>query len=250
MSADRRDGYVAEIFTSFQGEGPRAGERHLFVRLAGCNIRCRYCDTPDSLERTAGCRVDCGAAGVEWLANPLPAATLRALIEAEIAREATIDAVAVTGGEPLVQAPFLAAVLDGARLPVPVLLETNGVLPRQLERVIERIDVVSMDIKPPTNTGERGFWAEHEAFLRIAAGRDLYVKLLVDAGTAVAEVERAAALVAAATPAAPLFLQPVSLAGGGVDIGAEHLEACFRAARARVRHVRVVPQTHKMLGIQ
>jgi 7-carboxy-7-deazaguanine synthase len=48
-----KPGYLSEIFVSFQGEGAHVGRRHLFVRLAGCNIRCRYCDTPDSLDRTA-----------------------------------------------------------------------------------------------------------------------------------------------------------------------------------------------------
>ena len=47
-----RPGYLSEIFVSFQGEGAHVGYRHLFVRLAGCNLRCRYCDTPDSRERT------------------------------------------------------------------------------------------------------------------------------------------------------------------------------------------------------
>ena len=36
---------VAEIFESINGEGPLAGQRALFVRFAGCNISCSYCDT-------------------------------------------------------------------------------------------------------------------------------------------------------------------------------------------------------------
>jgi len=250
MSVPERQGYVAEIFTSFQGEGACVGERHLFVRLAGCNIRCRYCDTPDSLERTPRCRVDHGADPSEWRDNPMSSAALRALIGAALACDPTIDAISFTGGEPLVQSAFLAEVLGAARLPVPVLLETNGVLPSQLGQVIEWIDVVSMDIKPPSNTGERAFWDEHARFLAIAAQGDVYVKLLVDSGTALAEVERAAALVAGAAPGAQMFLQPVSRPGGGVDITSSELTAFYSRARSHCRKVRVLPQTHKMLGIQ
>ncbi len=45
-------GYLSEIFVSFQGEGLHVGRRHLFLRLSGCHLRCRYCDTPGSLTRS------------------------------------------------------------------------------------------------------------------------------------------------------------------------------------------------------
>ena len=37
---------IAEIFRSIQGEGRLTGTESLFVRTSGCNLRCRYCDTP------------------------------------------------------------------------------------------------------------------------------------------------------------------------------------------------------------
>ncbi|HDL60283.1 MAG TPA: 7-carboxy-7-deazaguanine synthase QueE [candidate division WOR-3 bacterium] len=36
---------ISEIFSSIQGEGPRSGVPSIFLRLGGCNLRCRYCDT-------------------------------------------------------------------------------------------------------------------------------------------------------------------------------------------------------------
>ena len=42
MSATYR---VAEQFVSINGEGTRAGELAVFVRLCGCNLQCSYCDT-------------------------------------------------------------------------------------------------------------------------------------------------------------------------------------------------------------
>ena len=45
---------VIEIFSSFQGEGLLIGERQIFVRFAGCNLNCNYCDTNDSKSEKSG----------------------------------------------------------------------------------------------------------------------------------------------------------------------------------------------------
>ena len=44
--------HVTEIFDSIDGEGKRTGLMAIFVRLAGCNLRCSYCDTAYSLSLT------------------------------------------------------------------------------------------------------------------------------------------------------------------------------------------------------
>ncbi len=43
---------ITEIFRSLQGEGKNQGKPCLFIRLAGCNLNCCWCDTPES--RTGG----------------------------------------------------------------------------------------------------------------------------------------------------------------------------------------------------
>jgi organic radical activating enzyme len=240
-------GHLSEIFASFQGEGLYAGRRHLFLRFAGCHLRCRYCDTPGSLERTARVRVHRGGQSDLERENPLSVADVLALA-APVLEQGNIDGVAVTGGEPLVQSEFLAELLSDARWPRPRLLETSGTLPRKLEMVLPVVDAVSMDIKLPSNSGEPPFWTEHWEFLRLA-GRKAYVKLLVDNATEVTEVAQAAEIVGSVA-AVPVFLQPISDASGRARIDAEILDLFFRTARIHVSDVRVLPQTHKMLGIQ
>lgn len=244
-----RPGYLSEIFVSFQGEGAHVGRRHLFVRLAGCNLRCRYCDTPDSLERTAGYTVY-EKGGVETAPNPVSAASVAALIGDILDRESPIDAIAVTGGEPLTQAEFLADFLRAGRFPLPVLLETNGVLPRRLLEVLPFVDIISMDVKPPSNTGEGAFWEEHAAFLELSRGKDIYVKLLVDEATTDEDIERAAALVAWVQPPIPTFMQPIVDPSGSLTISIARLTHLYSIARLQLDSVRVLPQTHKLLGIR
>lgn len=240
------DGYLSEIFLSFQGEGTQVGRRQLFIRLAGCNLRCRYCDTPDSLERVPSARVFGLDGAVRELANPLsPAAVLDAALPL-LEHAGAVDGTSFTGGEPLLQADFLARLLADARWPRPRLLETNGMLPESLRTVLPFIDVVSMDIKLPSNSGERAFWDQHARFLSIA-GDKAYVKILVDAGTDVDDVSRAATLIG---DQAPVFLQPITDGGGRVDVSSADIQRFFGAARPHVPDLRVLPQTHKLLAIQ
>jgi 7-carboxy-7-deazaguanine synthase len=244
-----KSGYLSEIFVSFQGEGAHVGRRHLFVRLSGCNLRCRYCDTPDSLERTAGYTVY-REAGKEAGKNPVSAVDLAALVTILLAEDAPIDAIAITGGEPLTQSEFLADFLRTGRFSVPVLLETNGVLPRRLPDVLPFIDIISMDVKPPSNTGEGIFWEEHAAFLDLSRNRDTYVKLLVDEATNDQDIERAAALVGTIRPAVPVFMQPIVEESGAPAISPKRLTHLYRIARPQLDTLRVLPQTHKLLGIR
>jgi organic radical activating enzyme len=133
-----------------------------------------------------------------------------------------------------------------------VLLETAGIWPSRLERVLPWVAIVSLDFKCPSNTGERARWDEHEACLRlaVAAARDVYVKMPVDETTAPEEVELGARLAASAGPGAPLFLTPLTPpAGTTLEISASRLERLHALASTHHPDVRVLPQLHKILGI-
>lgn len=246
-----RGGTVSEVFVSFQGEGTHAGRRHLFVRFAGCPLRCRYCDTPESFVPSSACRI-LGPDGTRIRSNPLGAGTLAAEVAALVGLAPPLHALAVTGGEPLVQADFLVEWLETCPPGLPVLLETAGVMPERLGRVLPWVAILSLDFKCPSNTGEGARWAEHEACLEagMRAGCEVYVKMPVDETTSAEEVARGAALVARLGPAVPLFLTPITEPGGaGLLIGAASVARLHAAASAAHGDVRVLPQLHKVLGM-
>src|SRR5256885_15854154 len=63
---------VLEVFASLQGEGHHAGEPQVFVRLAGCPLRCRWCDTPGSWHVAAEprARIDARRSGTRARREP------------------------------------------------------------------------------------------------------------------------------------------------------------------------------------
>ncbi len=242
-------GYVSEVFCSFQGEGLFAGRRHVFLRLAGCNLRCGYCDTPDSLERTSTCTVYDLDGGARSLANPLDADRVRSLLEPFLAAPG-VHALAITGGEPLLQAGFLAEAFSGTRLPVAVLLETNGTYPDRLPSVLDFVEIVSMDLKLPSNSGEPELWRAHREFLAASRGKTLYVKVPVDETTLEPEVDKAARLVREEAPGVAFFLQPILSPAARMCISPARLERFYDVASQHLADVRVLPQTHRFLGVR
>jgi len=248
----RRDtGYIHEVFGSFQGEGPHAGERHIFVRFCGCNLSCAYCDTPASKDRSAVAYIE-GGPGLEVSAynNPMAWETvLEAVLNQE--RQAGFNqAVCVTGGEPLVQAGFLRAVLEGLGGRMPVMLETNGILCEELPEVLGLVDIISMDVKLPSVSRQGPLWQVHEKFMKLCAGKELIIKAVVSEDTSAAEVEKASGLAADNAPEAVFVLQPMTNCDGKVEISDKKMLSLYAAARGRTKNVRVIPQLHKILGVK
>ena len=117
---------VSEIFTSIQGESTYAGLPCFFIRMAGCNLDCGYCDTPQS--KQPGQTTDIDDLAGQFVNSGAPIAE-------------------ITGGEPLVQPAFteLATALRDATDGT-VLVETNG--SRDISLVPEGV-VTIMDVKTP-----------------------------------------------------------------------------------------------------
>jgi len=127
--------YVNEIFYSIQGESTYAGLPCIFVRLAGCHLRCTWCDTTYAFHE----------------GRPM---TIEDVIEK--VGQYPCRTVELTGGEPLLQRDairLLSALLErGYR----VLLETSGSLPLD-EVPLGVIRIV--DIKcPGSGESHRNFW--------------------------------------------------------------------------------------------
>lgn len=243
---DRAVGYLQELFASFQGEGTTVGTRTVFVRTAGCALRCRFCDTPKALVRTDECEVH-RSDGVLRLRNPLTPE--RAAAEVEALDPGARAWVSFTGGEPLEQAAFLAELSPRLR-PRRRHLETAGVNAPEMALLKPHVDLVAFDLKLDSVAKEGDRRAEHRAFLAACRGVERFGKMIVGPATDVAEVGALARLVADEDPSIVVILQPETpRAGGPPELPRPLLEACYDAATRCLRDVRVIPQTHKFLRL-
>lgn len=132
---------VTEIFASIQGETSYVGLPFTFVRLTGCNLRCRYCDTTYAYD-----------GGEEFSIQEI-------ISRVEVFG---IPRLTVTGGEPLVQAEsfdLAKAFLDRG---FTVLVETNGTVSLKL---LDPRAVKIMDVKCPGSGEERKTLWENFSFL-------------------------------------------------------------------------------------
>ena len=128
-------------------------------------------------------------------------------------------------------------------------LETNGTLPTALAQVIQHIDIVSMDFKLPSELPKnQAYWQEHAEFLKVACQREVFVKIVLSGRTSPSELERAIALICDINPAIPLILQPVTPVHGVTPVVPEQVLRWQELALASLQNVRVIPQTHKLMG--
>ncbi len=241
--------YLSEIFFGWQGEGLHAGAPQVFVRTAGCPLRCAYCDTPESLVKTPACAVH--LAGEyderEILTSPNPVTIHWTLLQVErLARRAGgVHSVSITGGEPLAQDHWtgeLAGRLKQAGFST--YLETAGIYADRFARIASLFDIVAADVKIPSAAEERPRWKEHAAFLAAALPPRTFVKAVVNSRTSDEEIERAARLVAARSDAIPFFIQPASRSASAAAPDTAQMRRWAAIASAHLRRVHVAGQWH------
>lgn len=217
---------ITEIFKSLQGEGIYRGASQIFVRFFGCNLRCDFCDTKSLLYSE------------------------KSLDEvlADVCSYSDCNFVSLTGGEPLMQIDFLKQLVKELKKNNKCLyLETNGTLSRNLEDIVDYIDVISMDFKLPSSTKIKDYWNEHEKFLRIARRREVFAKAVIGQETQLRDLQSGIKIIKEVMPDLVLVLQPQN---PWEELLKEKLECFSGICRKENIDFRVIEQWHKKVGVK
>ena len=203
---------ISEIFRSIQGEGIPVGVPTTFVRLAGCNLRCKWCDTPYAQEAGDGKEM-----------------TIKDVIS-EV-ESLGMSYVCITGGEPLLQKGDVYKLIDSlVAKGFVIALETNGAVDIK-DTPIEDNLMVSMDIKLPSSGMQDKMIAENISFL----GPTDQLKFPVKDRTDYDEAKR---IILEHNPRCNIIIQPIW--------GADYTQIAQWVIDDKMEF-RVLPQIHKFI---
>lgn len=243
-------GYINEIFSSIQGEGIYTGLKQVFVRFAGCELFCRWCDSVHARKPTKGCLVEYSCEDAIVVPNPITVEQLIQYID-KFLRKEKFHSISTTGGEPLLQHEFLKALTSALhKKKFKIYLETAGTLTNELSEIIDDIDYISMDFKLPSSTGMKPFWNEHEEFLKIAKNKEAFVKIIVTNDTDEEDIVKAAEIIAGIDRKIPLIIQPVTSENSKLIPANSQLESWKSICKQRIDSVSIMPQFHKLIGVK
>ncbi|WP_148882437.1 7-carboxy-7-deazaguanine synthase QueE [Thermococcus aciditolerans] len=248
---------MAEVFNSWQGEGGSVegsafGRRQIFVRFAGCDLNCLWCDSREYIKASQVSRwryeVEPFTGKFEYRPNP---AELGDVVDTILRLDTgDVHSISYTGGEPTLQVEPLKALMGKMKeLGFDNFLETHGGLPELVKEVADLTDYASVDIKDETAKATEDWRAlvlrEVES-IRILkeAGARVYAKLVVTSGTKIENVRWYAELLKGL---APLVIQPRE----PIEISQERLMAIYREAALVMgrRDVGLSFQVHKYLHV-
>ncbi|MEW6556453.1 MAG: 7-carboxy-7-deazaguanine synthase QueE [Elusimicrobiota bacterium] len=230
-------GRVSEIFVSVQGEGIYAGTPMVFVRFAGCNLNCDYCDTPESRLAVYG--------------KVYTADEIKETVEKELEENKTVSLISFTGGEPLLQPEIISQVISHFRdSRIKTYLDTNGTLPEKFSTIADIIDYVAMDIKLPSACGIE-LWQVYSKFLKLAKGC-VFVKIVITAKSTFDEFQKAVELISNVDTSIPLVIQPVTPIReiGSMPFKQIQVLKNYAEQKGGIENVSIVSQIHKKIGIR
>jgi len=210
--------FLVEIFNSWQGEGGSVegsvfGRRQIFVRFAGCDLKCWWCDSANYIiaSKVPRWRYEVEPFTGKFEHKPNPAKfedVVSAILHLDTG---DIHSISYTGGEPTLQTRNLSTLMKKMHeLGFKNFLETNGSRPERINEIAHLVDYASVDIKDATARATedwKNLVLKEVESIRILkqSGVKTYAKLVVTQNTKEENVKWYAKLLKGL---APIVIQP------------------------------------------
>lgn len=260
-------GHITEIFSSFQGEGPYAGKRQIFIRFAGCHFSCFYCDTSSARDpKPRFCNLLLLNKETYSKRNPLSTNAVIDCVKDLLTPD--LHSISYTGGEPLTSHSFVKEIATEAKVVMHLknFIETNGYSATAFASLVDSkcFDFASIDIKLMSHRAveEKDYenlYSNAMDCVKISADRGIetIVKIVVIRNTAVDEIEKLCDDLAGFNSRLKFVLQPVNvnittqphLHRAGIVPDIEELFKLSEIAGRILPDVMVLPQVHKFMRI-
>jgi len=231
---------LSEIFTSIEGEGVFVGTKTLFVRMAGCHLKCRWCDTGYALSMLSGSRYS--------------VAYVKQLIAERI--EPFTYKVNFTGGEPLIQ---YEAVIELAKFVrgrgLRTYLESSCYDSTKFAKLIPYIDICKVEFKmSDSNVVDANHYADllqNEIMcLRISVNlrKISYIKVVVTKSTSFDEFDDLVNNIFRKIYPSDIIGFVIQPSSGFDEPSIDELVRCYDTVCPYYPEVRIIPQSHKQIG--
>jgi organic radical activating enzyme len=224
---------VIEIFSSIQGEGAFAGQRHLFLRLHKCNLSCKSCDETSKKYDFLDCD------------------TILSRINRLFDQIGHHNFISITGGEPLIWVKQLVILCDKLKeRKSNLLLETNGTLAQELSLLQPYIDCISMDLKLSSVWHITDCYYLHKDFLDKADLKKIYIKIVISESTNYKEYWKYIELISSYCNSIPVYIHPFEDTTSLVTTSIETLKIYQSYALQILTDVRIAPRYHTVFNLK
>ena len=238
--------YISEIFPSIQGEGILSGSYQLFVRLCGCDIYCKYCDTKYSWEKSKFCKIkNINNKVIKKITNTISPLELANIVQPFLNQQ-NFHSLAITGGEPLLHSEFLAEFFKKLSIKTKIYLETAGIHHQQIKIIYKYLHFISIDIKLPSEV-KKNYFKQHKEFIKNYKKKIMQIKIVIDKQSKKEEFLQAVKLIKNNISNCPLIIQPNLKNKKYFKF---NLKQCFnfqQIALSYLNDARIIPQVHKLL---
>ncbi|MGB9807334.1 MAG: 7-carboxy-7-deazaguanine synthase QueE [Thermosulfidibacteraceae bacterium] len=219
---------IVEIFKSIQGEGKYIGTATAFLRTAGCNLNCIYCDTKYSWDKHKELSIKNILEKIEKLETRV---------------------ITITGGEPLLQFEecneLIKNLIEEEKL---VILETNGILADKLE-VLAKYDIIlSISIKTETFIGNEIDYNDTFKMLNTLKNTS-YIKVVFTPHDNVEKLQETVSKIRKYNNKIEIFLQPANIDNRFLNYKTfiKNFWLEFLKNRYLYENCRLLPQLHKII---